>query len=144
MIFLIVGSRCCLVAGIDALGAVAAEEVLVELEPGLLLENRHAVLLGAAGIDGRLVDDDVALLEHAADGLAGAFERRQHGPVVLADRRRHRDDERVALGERLRGPSSSVRCLAARSSSLVVSSVESLPRSSSAMRSFLMSKPTVG
>src|SRR6185503_8947686 len=72
-----------LVAGIDALRAIAGEEIPVELEPRPVLEDRHAELLGAAGIDGRRVDDDVAVLEQAADG------------------RRHGDDERVAVGERL-------------------------------------------
>src|SRR5882672_6717282 len=86
-----------LVAGVDALGAVAREEVLVELEARPLLEDRDAVLLRAPGIHGGLVDDHVALLEHAAHGLAGALERAQHGPVVLPDRRRHGHDERVAL-----------------------------------------------
>ncbi len=88
-----------LVARVDALGAVAGEEILVELETGLALENRNADLFGAARIHGGLVHHDVALLEHLADGLAGALERRQVGAVVPIDRRRDRDDEDAALAE---------------------------------------------
>ena len=62
-----------LVARIDALGAVAGEEILVELEAGDALEDRHADFLGAARIDGGFVDHDVALLQHLADGFAGAL-----------------------------------------------------------------------
>ena len=61
-----------LVARVDALRAVAGEEVLVELQARDALEDRHADLFGAAGIDGGFVDHDVALLQHLADGLAGA------------------------------------------------------------------------
>ena len=60
-----------LVARIDALGTVADEEILIELESGHLLEDRRAVLLGAARVDRRLVDHDRALAQHLADGPAG-------------------------------------------------------------------------
>ena len=89
-----------LVARIDALGAVAGEEILVELETGLALEDGNADLFGAARIDGGFVHHDVALLEHLADGLAGALERREVGAVVAIDRRRHRDDEYAATAPR--------------------------------------------
>ena len=48
------------IAGIDALGAVAGEEILLNIEPGDLLDDRDADFLGRAGIYGRFVDHDAA------------------------------------------------------------------------------------
>ena len=59
------GQRVLLVAGVDALGRVADEEVLLPLQARVLLEQRDADLLGGAGIHGRLVDHDGAALEVA-------------------------------------------------------------------------------
>jgi hypothetical protein len=59
-----VGQPVLLVAGVDALGAVAREEIHVELEPRDTLEDRHADFLGAARVDRGLVDHHVALFEH--------------------------------------------------------------------------------
>ena len=50
------------VAGVDALGAVAAEEIHAVLEAGNALQHRHAIFLGRAGVDGGFIDDDVPLL----------------------------------------------------------------------------------
>ena len=61
-----VGKAVGLVAGIDALGRIAGEEIAVEDEPRCLLQLRHADLFGGAGIDRRFVDHDVAGREHAA------------------------------------------------------------------------------
>ncbi len=36
-----------------------------------MLQRRYADFLGTAGIDGGFVDDDIALLQDAADSLAG-------------------------------------------------------------------------
>ena len=91
-----------LVAWVDALGAVAGVEVDVEFEAGKLLQHRDAVLLSGAGVDRGFVDDDVALLQHLADGLAGLDQGRQIGAFVLVDRGRDRDNEDVAGGEFLR------------------------------------------
>ena len=63
------------ITGIDALGAVPDEEILVELQPRNSLQDRDADLLGATGIHGRLVDNDIAFLQNLADGLAGSFQR---------------------------------------------------------------------
>ena len=125
-----------LVAGIDALGAVAGKEILVELQARDALEDRHADFLGAAGIDGRLEDDDVALLQHLADRLARPLDRRQVGSLVLVDRRRHRDDED------LQSARSSIRvvkvsCFADAQLAPVTSSVLSWPRLSSGDRARL-------
>ena len=85
-----------LVARIDALGAVAREEVLVELQARLALENGDADFLGAAGVNRGFIHHDVALLEHLADALARLHQRREIRPFVLIDRRRHRDDVNLA------------------------------------------------
>ena len=55
------GQAVLLVARIDALGAVAGEEILVELQARNLLEDRDADFFGAARVDGGFVNDHVAL-----------------------------------------------------------------------------------
>ena len=80
------------VARVDALRAVAREEVAVELEAGAPLEDRHADLLGAAGEYRRLVNDDVAALQDVPDRLARPLERPEVRPLVGVDRRRHGHD----------------------------------------------------
>ena len=94
--------RVFLVAGIDALGREAEEEILAALEPGRAGDARTADVLGDAGIDGRLVDHDVALLEMRADRRRGALERLQIGLLAGVDRRRNGHDVEVRGGEILR------------------------------------------
>jgi hypothetical protein len=88
-----------LVAGIDALGAVAREEVDVVAQPRLALDDRHADFLGATRVDRRLVDHDVAALDDLADRAARRLERPQVRALVFVDRRRHRHDEGVAFAQ---------------------------------------------
>ena len=85
------------VAGIDALGRIADEEILLPLQARLALEQRNAHLLGRAGIHGRLVDDGGALLQVASDRDAGADQRRKVRLVRLVDRRGHSDDDDVGF-----------------------------------------------
>jgi hypothetical protein len=85
------------VAGVDALGAVAAEKVLVELEAAELFEHGHAHFFGGAGVDRGFVNDDVARLEHSAHGFAGLDERGHVGAVGLVHRGGHGDDEDLCL-----------------------------------------------
>lgn len=59
------------VAGVDALGAVATEKVLVELEAAEFFEHRHAHLFCGTWIHSRFVNDDVARLEHFSHGFTG-------------------------------------------------------------------------
>ncbi len=96
------GHRVLLVPGVDALGAVAAVEVFIVFQSAVLLEDRHALLLGGAGVDGALVDHDVALFERPADDGAGG----QQGPEVrlleAVDRGGHRDDKDNCLPQVLR------------------------------------------
>ena len=89
-----------LVARVDALGRVADVEVLAPAHPRVLLEDRHADLLGAAGIHGRFVDHRRAALHVAAHGLARGLKRAQVGLARGVDRRGHRDDDEVRLAER--------------------------------------------
>ena len=92
-------SVCSLVAGVDALGRVADVEVLLPLAGPSALEHRDADLLGRAGVDGRLVDDDRAALQVPADDLGTLDQRVKVGLVRLVDRRRHRHDDEVGVGE---------------------------------------------
>ena len=78
-----------LVAGVDALGRVADLEVHAALEAGLALQDGGAQLLRHARVDRRLVDDDRAGLQVAADGLAGGDDGRQVGRLVVGDGRGH-------------------------------------------------------
>lgn len=74
-----------LVARIDALGRIAGEEVGVEFQAADLLDHGDTLVFGDAGIDGRLIDDDIARSDDASDCLAGSVERREVGIIVLVD-----------------------------------------------------------
>ena len=69
-----------LAPGIDALRAVADEEIAVEAKSRLPLEDRDADLLGATGIDGRFVHHDPAFSQNLSDAGTRADERR-YSPV---------------------------------------------------------------
>ncbi len=84
------------ITGVDALRAVSAVEVLVEPETGVLFQHGHAVFFCAAGVDGGFVNDDVALLQHLADGFAGLDERGEVRPLVFVDGCGDGDDVAVA------------------------------------------------
>ena len=92
------------VAGIDALGAVAEEEIPPADEARGLLEDGGADLLGHAGIDSAFVNHDrldaggARGREHAAHGARGGFDEAQVRLVRGVDRRRHGDD--VEVGRR--------------------------------------------
>ena len=88
-----------LVAGIDALGRIADMKIAAAGEAGCLLQHRQAILLDGAGIDRRLVDDDVALFQHAADGRRRGADSAEVGPAGAVDRRRHGDDIKVGAGQ---------------------------------------------
>ena len=97
-----------LVAGVDALGAVAAVEALGRIDlvfvasmdvaqAGGLFQRGYADFLGSAGVDGGFVDDDIAGLEHLANGLAGLDQRGQIRVVGVVYRRGYGDDEDAAF-----------------------------------------------
>lgn len=88
-----------LVAGVDPLRAVAAEEVAVEGQARPLLEQRDADLLGGPGIDGGLVDDDVTGGKYLRHRARGPLQRAEIGALGGIDGRRHGDDVHVAWAE---------------------------------------------
>ena len=71
-----------LVAGIDALGRISDREIDAGLQARDLLEDRNAFFLDRAGIDRRFVDDDIALLERAADRARCRNHRAEIGPIA--------------------------------------------------------------
>jgi len=80
---------------IDPLRGVAEPEVDPAAQPGELLQDGAADVLGDAGEDGGFVDDDAALADHLAHGFRGLDHRGEVGPVPVVHRGRHRDDEEV-------------------------------------------------
>ncbi len=90
------GERVDLVTGVDALRAVAAEKILIELKVAELFQHRYADFFSRTGIDGRLVNDDVASLKRLAYGLAGLNQRRHVRAVGLVYRCRYSDNEDMA------------------------------------------------
>ena len=92
------------VAGIDALGRVAEEEVGARREAGRL-EDRAQELLGRPGIRGRLQHDERSRFEALRQVATGRLDEREVGSAV-AERRRHGDHgdlertevERIARG----------------------------------------------
>lgn len=61
------------VAGVDALGAVTAEEILVVLEAADLFEHGHAHVFCGTGVNSGFVNDDVTLLERLTRSFAGLY-----------------------------------------------------------------------
>lgn len=81
------------VTRVDALGAVATEEISIEPQPGGFFEQRHADFFGGAGVHRRFVDHQIAWLECGGNqhgGTAQWFEVRLFETV---DGRGHGDDE---------------------------------------------------
>ena len=108
--FLDLGEGVDLVAGVDALGAVAAIEALGRIGIGLVatvdvaqaggfFQFGDADFFGGAGVDGGFVDDDVARLEHASNGLAGLDEWGQVRLHGVIDRGGDGDDEDAAVAQ---------------------------------------------
>ena len=82
------------VAGIDALGRVAEEEVAAAHQARNLLEQRPANVLRHARIDGAFIDDHRLRggIEQPAQHARRAQHRAEIRPVGLVDGRRHGDD----------------------------------------------------
>ena len=88
-----------LVARIDALGAVSAVKVDVELQARRPLEYGYAIFFGAAGVGRGLVNDDVAGLEHGPDGRRSCEQWLEVGGLKLVDGRRNRHDVHICLAK---------------------------------------------
>ena len=65
---------------------------MVELQAAEFLQHGHTVFLGATGINGGLVDDDVTFGERFTDSLAGFDERSEVGIVESVNRSGHGND----------------------------------------------------
>jgi hypothetical protein len=89
-----------LVAGIDALGRIADREILARLQAGDLLQHRDAVFLHGTGIDRRFINHHAAGLERLGHRPRCGEHGREVRPARGVDRRRHRDDEKVASRKR--------------------------------------------
>ena len=74
-----------LVTRIDTLGTVACKEVLVILQSAYTLHYRQTLFLCNTRINGRLVHDDVALLDNLAHCLAGTPKRLEVGMIVIVN-----------------------------------------------------------
>ena len=86
------------VAGVDALGREAEEEVVPHREAPVLEHGQHRLARGA-GVGRRLEDDELAGPERRADRLGRRDDVAQVRVLGLAERRGHADRDRVALGE---------------------------------------------
>ena len=91
------GQAVLLVARIDSLRAVAAEEVDVKFFAAEFFEYRYAHFLGSAGIYRGLEYDDRAVAQYLADRFAGLDERGQVGPVGAVHGCRHGHDKYRAV-----------------------------------------------
>ena len=80
------------IVGIDAFGRIAHLEIRTEFQPGAFFEQRHALLLGASGIDRGFIHDIIAPLQITRHGTRGLDKTGQIGILALIDRGGHRDD----------------------------------------------------
>ena len=94
-----VGDPMLAITGIDALRAVAGEEVAVVAQPGQLLDDRDALVFGGARIDRRLEDHDITFGNHPAHRGTGPQQRCQVGIVLGVDRGGDRDDVDIGVGQ---------------------------------------------
>ena len=94
------GKRVLPVARIDALRRITDVKIALPLLAREFLEDRNADFLGGAGIDGRFVNDDGAVLHMLADRFTRANQRPEIGLVHLIHRGRHGDDNEIRFSER--------------------------------------------
>ncbi len=127
-----------LVAGVDAFGGVAGEEVAIELESADAFDDGEALFLGDAGIDGAFVDDDVALGDDFADGLAGFDEGCEVRTIIEVDGGGNGDDCSMSVVQ-----TKPWLWMASWRSSSETSRVRSWPAMSAATREGFISKPMV-
>src|SRR3546814_8112394 len=71
------GNTMRLVARVNALGAVAREEILVKAQSRNAFQHRYALFFGRAGIHRGFVNYDIATLEYLAYGFTGTYQGRQ-------------------------------------------------------------------
>ena len=93
------------VARVDAFRRVRDAEIETGTEPGCSFQRRCADLLGRAGVDGGLIDDDRPLLQDAADEGGGAQQCREVRSIVAVDWRGNSNHQEATLDEVLDGRS---------------------------------------
>ena len=86
-----------LVAGVNALGAVACKKVDVVDQARVLFEHGYANLFSCAWVNGGLIYNNVALFKHFAYGGAGFDKRRQVRAVVLVNGGGHSNNKNCAI-----------------------------------------------
>jgi len=91
------GQAVLLVAGVDALGAVAGKEIAIEAQTGMFFQQGNANFFGGAGIDGGFVDDDGALGHDLANRFRCLDQGIEVRPLGIVDRGGHGDDEDAAI-----------------------------------------------
>jgi len=89
-----------LVAWIDPLRGISNRKIDACFQTRDLLKDRYTVFFDGAGINGRLVDDDVARLEHGTDRAGCCDHRAQIRLPHLIDRRRHGDNVEIRFPHR--------------------------------------------
>ena len=88
-----------LVTRIDALGAIAAVEIDIHLQAADLLDNGDAVILGDTGINGGLIDYDIALGDDLTNSGGGTDKRGEVGVVVTVHGSGNGNDIEVAVAD---------------------------------------------
>ena len=83
------------VTRVDALGAVAGEEVLVEFQAGYFFQNRNTVFFSGTRVNSGFVNNDIAFFQYFTDGFGSFYQRSQIRFFVLVDRSRYGNDKYV-------------------------------------------------
>ena len=78
---------------VDALGAVAAEKILIEFQPRGFFQLRNADFFSSAWEHGGFIDHHIPFFKHAADGLAGLDQGGEIRAMGIVHRRRYSHDE---------------------------------------------------
>jgi hypothetical protein len=71
------------VARVYPFGGKAHLEVFPEFQSAVLFKQGYAVFFGAAGVNGRFIDDIITFFKDPADRLRGFQHRRKIGELVL-------------------------------------------------------------
>ncbi len=91
-----------LVAGVDALRAVATEKILVIFHARQCFHDWHADFFGSPWINRGFENNDIAGFEQFSNRTASAFQRAEIRALVIIDGGRNGDDVDVTISEVLR------------------------------------------
>ena len=87
------------VAGVDAFGAVAHEEMLVHLFAGDCFQHRDTILFGSTGVNCAFINNDISIFKYFAYGLTGFDEGSEVGAVVFVGGGWDGDDVDLCIGD---------------------------------------------